>query len=333
MTRSPSDLLDPPILDRIRGLSLVARRVTDGVLHGLHRSRHRGLSTDFAQHRAYTPGDELKHLDWQVLARSDRLVVKQYQQETNLRALLFLDCSASMNYAGTPNPPASNGAPKHGMAFLGQTVVPTKFTYAQRLAACLAHLMLHQGDSVGLSLLRDDNVDQQLPGAGVAPRASPGHILSICHALINASPAGTTNLPGALMRLASRLKRRSVIILISDLLDDPQAVLASLGRLHHRGHEVIIFQVLDPRELDFNFDNQPGGITVIRDMETGSEFEAEPHLIRRMVQQQIQNFCDTLDAGTRSRGLHLLRCSTNTDLGLMLSRYLHHRFSGTGGRA
>ncbi|MFA7237711.1 MAG: DUF58 domain-containing protein [Phycisphaeraceae bacterium] len=330
MTRSPPDLLDPQILDRVRGLSLVARRVTDGVLHGLHRSRHRGLSTDFAQHRAYTPGDELKHLDWQVLARSDRLVIKQYQQETNLRALLLLDCSASMNYAGEDagisKPDISKPETRN-----------SKLAYAQRLAACLAHLLLHQGDSVGLSLLRDNIVDQQqlpgaVPGAGVPPRASPGHILSICHALINASPAGTTHIPAALLQLASRLKRRSVIILISDLFDDPDAVLAALGQLHHRGHEVIVFQILDPRELDFDFDKQlPGagaGVTVIRDMETGSEFHAEPHLIRHLVQQQIQNFCDTLDAGARSRGLHLLRCTTHTDLGLMLSQYLHHRAQG-----
>jgi uncharacterized protein (DUF58 family) len=327
---TPNALLEPELLERIKGLALVARRVVEGGLHGLHHAPLHGLSIEFAQHRAYTPGDEIKHLDWRVLGRSDRYVVKQYQQETNLRAVIFLDCSRSMAFGerrglGDQPPPASrageapaaaraNHAPGDGLAD-----ARSKFHYARRLAAALSYLMLHQGDSVGLVLTSDRIVGQ------VPPQATPGQIMSVCRALERASPDGTTDVAGVLAQLAPRLKRRSLVILISDLLDDPQSVLSSLGQLHSRGHEVLVFQVLDPREIDFDLGLAGYGMTVIRDMETGAEFDAEPALIRNLVREEIRRFFEQLDGGARRHGIPLLRCATSDPIERVLTDYLHRR--------
>ena len=340
LTATANSLLDPALLERIKGLTLVARRVVEGALHGLHHSPLHGLSIEFAQHRAYTPGDELKHLDWRVLGRSDRYVVKQYQQETNLRAVIFLDCSRSMAYGGSAALSVTldavrrmvgnassqtvvlNGK-RQGLAAVG-SAHPTfdthsKFHYARQLAAALAYLMLHQGDSVGLVLSSYRMVEQ------VSPRAAPGQIMSICQALVRTEPDGITDVSGVLGQLAGRLKRRSLVILISDLLDDPESVLTALGQLYHRGHEVLVFQVLDRRELDFDLGLAGSGVTVIRDMETGEEFEAEPALIRELVHREVQQFLARLDAGVRRHNVPLLRCPTSDPVERVLTSYLHTR--------
>jgi uncharacterized protein (DUF58 family) len=343
-TATANSLLDPALLERIKGLTLVARRVVEGALHGLHHSPLHGLSIEFAQHRAYTPGDELKHVDWRVLGRSDRYVVKQYQQETNLRAVIFLDCSRSMAYGGSAalsvtldavrrmvgnasSKTVQLGGKRQGLATVGgahPTLDPaadthSKFHYARQLAAALAYLMLHQGDSVGLMLSNYRMVEQ------VPPRAAPGQVMSICQALLRTEPDGITDVSGVLGQLAGRLKRRSLVILISDLLDDPESVLTSLGQLYHRGHEVLVFQVLDQRELDFDLGLAGSGVTVIRDMETGEEFEAEPTLIRELVRREVQQFLARLDAGVRRHNIPLLRCPTGDPIERVLTGYLHTR--------
>jgi uncharacterized protein (DUF58 family) len=338
-------LLDPELLERIKGLSLIARRVVEGLLHGLHKSPMRGLSIEFAQHREYSPGDELKRLDWQVLARSDRYVIKQYEQETNLRAVMFVDASASMAYGAPitlrggegergrggdgeadgeePNAQDSEAGEPENAIHNPQSAVRNslggKFQYARTLAAALSYLMLHQGDSVGLMLTTDRIVDR------VEPKAAPGHLLSICQVLELAQPAGRTHLAATLNELAGRLKRRSLVILISDLLDEPERTLSALGQIHHRGHETIVFQVLDPREMEFDLGLAGHGVTVIRDMETGEEFEAEPSLIRDLVRAAIRRFLDRLDAGARGHGIHLLRCPTDKPVEQVLTEYLHAR--------
>jgi len=333
MTANHSNsILEPALLERIKGLSLVARRLVEGSLHGLHRSPLHGLSIEFSQHRAYTPGDELKHLDWRVLGRADRYVIKQYQQETNLRAVLFVDCSRSMAYGGGSGlVPDAIGKVKELAGASGSGTVRmddadgaapdphSKFHYARRLAAALGYLLLHQGDSVGL-VLSNYRMQAQVP-----PRAAPGHIVSIARALEEAKPDGITDVSGVLGQLAVRLKRRSLVLLVSDLLDDPESVLSSLGRLHHSGHEVIVFQVLDPREMNFDLGLAGFGTTVIRDMETSEEFEAEPALIRDLVRREVREFLKRLDAGARRHGIHLLRCSTRDPVERVLTQYLHAR--------
>jgi uncharacterized protein (DUF58 family) len=309
-------LLDPALRERIKGLSLVARRVVEGVLHGLHRSPFHGLSIEFAQHRQYTPGDELKRLDWRVLARSDRYVIKQYEQETNMRVVLLVDCSRSMAFDGKRLSALSS------QLSAGASDLDGKFQYARVLAAALAYLLLSQGDSVGV-LLANHRVIEQL-----GPRAAPGHLLSICQVLQSAMPSGPTDLPAVITRLAARLTRRCLVIVISDLLDQPEGVLAGLGQLTHRGHEVLVLQVLDPRELTFDLGTAGRGVTVIRDMETGAEFEAEPQLVRDLVQAEIARFCDRLDAGARTHGIHLQRCPTDVPPEQALMQCLASRMKG-----
>ncbi|MBN2448691.1 MAG: DUF58 domain-containing protein, partial [Phycisphaerae bacterium] len=201
----PNPLLDPTLRERVKGLGLIARRVVEGALHGLHRSPFHGLSIEFAQHREYSPGDELKHLDWRVIARSDRYVIKQYQQETNLRAVLFVDCSKSMAFGshripfvlpavgGTKdkNPDRPVNPPKDGDH-------REKLHYAKVLAAAIAHVLLHQGDSVGLVLTSYKTVAQ------VPPRSTPGQFMNICHTLERARPRGFTDIGGVLRQFAVR---------------------------------------------------------------------------------------------------------------------------------
>lgn len=305
------ELLKPELLEEARGLAIVARRLAEGALHGLHRSPLYGFSVEFAEHREYSPGDELKHLDWKVLGRSERYVIKQYEQETNLRALIVLDRSGSMDYGQKTITREQAGR-------------PTKFEYGRVLAAGLTHVLLNQGDSVGL-IMATDEITHQL-----APRAHRGQLLSICATLLEAEPASRTDLPGALNQLAARLGRRSLVILISDLFDDPDGLLDVLGQLHHRGHEVLIFQVMDPTERDFDLGQTSHGVTVIEDMETGAEFEAEPHMIQHLVQKEIAAFLARLDDGVRRFGLHLVRCLTSDPVEKVLREYLHTRQMGGG---
>ena len=319
-TDKASTLLEPEQLERIRGLTLIARRVVDGALHGLHRSPHFGLSVEFAQHRQYTPGDELKHLDWQVLARSDRYVVKQFDQETNLRAVVILDASRSMAFAGPASAKADDASTEETPDDEA-TYLRSKLRYGQELAAALSYLMLRQGDSVGL-ITCSDEISRQVP-----PRAAPGHMGSICQTLIETIAQGKTDLAGVVDQLAVRLLRRSLVILVSDLFDDPDRVLAALGRLHHRGHEVIVYQVLDRHELRFDLGLAGRGMTIIRDMETGQEFDGEPHLIRHLVRRQVDTFLAKLDAGVKRYGIDLVRCDTSERVERALGNHLRLRLS------
>jgi uncharacterized protein (DUF58 family) len=305
-SQSVSRLLTPELLEQARGLSLTARRIVEGALHGLHRSPFFGFSIEFAEHREYSPGDEPKHLDWKVLARSERYVVKQYEQETNLRAILVVDHSASMAY-GSTDIVRRHG--KHG----------SKLEYARVLAAAIGHLLIEQGDSVGL-LTATDTITHQVP-----PRSARSRLLSLCTTLLATEPGERTDLAGALRGLASQLSRRSLVVLISDLFDNQQELLSVMGQLHCRGHEVLVFQVLDRTEYRFEIGNTSRGITVIKDMETGDEFEAEPHLIQEAVQKEIDAFLADLDAGARGYGLHLVRCVTDRPVGDVLSEYIRKR--------
>jgi uncharacterized protein (DUF58 family) len=299
-------LLEPELLERVRGLTLVARRVVEGVLHGLHRAPQHGLSIEFVEHRQYTPGDELKRLDWRVLGRSDRYVIKQYEQETNMRVMLVVDGSRSMAYSGRDAGPARDP----------QT---SKFHHARVLAASLGYLLLRQGDSVGLTLANHQVVAQ------AEPRATAGHLVSLARVLAEAEPTGDTDLARVLRDLAQRLKRRSLVVLVSDLLEDPDDVLAALGRLAHGGHEVLVFHVLDPRELDFELGLAGYGVTVIRDMETGGEFEAEPQLVRDLVRHEVRRFCAQLDDGARAHRVDLVRLRTDEPVARALTRYVQRR--------
>jgi len=220
------DLVGPADLAALGGLEFVARHVVEGFLAGLHRSPHRGFSVEFAEHRAYQPGDDLRYVDWRMFGRSDRYYIKQFEEETNLRAYLLVDASASMSWTSAP----------------GQ--LPPKLWYAKQLAACLALLLLRQGDSVGLV-----GFDEAMR-LHVSPRATRRHWHELLRVLDRLAASGRTNAESTLRDLAGRLHRRGLVILLSDLLVDPESTRQALQFLRHRGHEVLVFHLLDPGERE-----------------------------------------------------------------------------------
>ena len=257
-------IIDRALLARLAGLNLRAGQVVEGVLTGMHKSPHHGASVEFAQHREYVPGDEIRHIDWKAFGRSDRYSIKQYEDETNLRAYLLVDTSGSMDY--------------------GRKGLPTKLEYGCQVAAALAWLLLRQGDAAGLLTFGHK------PGHFLPPRARADHFWRIAEQLEAEPVGGATNAVGALQHVAELAGRRSIILLISDCFDfDPR--LAALARqLRRRRHRVAVFQVLDPDEMEFPF----GDLTLFEDMETDERLLADPRGMRDQYLKEIQGFCDTL---------------------------------------
>jgi uncharacterized protein (DUF58 family) len=223
--RTRLDLLDPMEVARLGGLELVAEGVVEGFLAGLHRSPRRGFSVEFAEHRMYQPGDDLRYVDWKIVGRNDRYYVKQFEEETNLRAMLVLDASRSMAWAGDAD------------------VVLPKLAYAQRLVAALALVLLRQRDATGL-IAFDDDVRAVTP-----PRARLAHWRQLLTTLDAIRPGRGTAAEPALRRVLDHLRRRGLVVLISDLLLDRTLALKALRYLRHRGHQVIVIHVMDPAEL------------------------------------------------------------------------------------
>ena len=290
----PGRYFDPVVLGRISNLTLRARHVVEGLMAGLHRSSLRGLSVEFAQHRPYTPGDELRRVDWKLFGRQDRYFVKEYEAETNLRAHLFVDASASMGYAGS------------GIS---------KFDYAATLAASLAYLMLLQRDAVGLVLM----------GAGaprVLPaRSQPHHLHAIIAELEAARPAGATDVRAALAEVAGGLHRRGLCILISDLLDDPQGVEQGLRHLRHRRHDLMVLHLADRDELELPFSK----LTLFRDLEGPLQLTTDPREIRREYCAAVEEHLAQVRALCRRTGADHDLFVTDEPLDRGLVRYLARR--------
>jgi uncharacterized protein (DUF58 family) len=221
------DLLDPAEVARLGGIEIVAQGVVEGFLSGLHRSPFRGFSVEFTEHRAYQPGDELRYLDWKILARADRLFVKQFEEETNLRAMLLVDASRSM-------------------AWRGSSDRLTKRAYADRLAAALALILLRQRDATGL-ITFDESVRRVIP-----PRVKLGQWTRVVQGLLETPDGGGTAAESALRELTSLLTRRGLVILLSDLLFDRDLAITAMRYLRHRGHQVIVFHLMDPAELNLS---------------------------------------------------------------------------------
>jgi uncharacterized protein (DUF58 family) len=287
--------LDPAALARVKNLSLVARGVVEGFITGLHSSPYKGLSVEFAEHRKYTPGDNPRHLDWRILGRTDRLYIKQYEEETNLRAQILLDTSASMGYA---EPPALS-----------------KLAYASYLTAVLAYLMMRQQDAVGLTSF-DREVRLDMP-----PRSNPRHFDEMMHHLEALQPGRTTDLGATLHRLADRFKRRCLIVLISDLYDDPEAVETALHHFRHKRHEVIVFHVLDRAEIEFPFRETAS----FRDLETGDLIQVDPAYVRDDYRRRMDAFLDRHRRICADCQFDYVLAETSVPLDHMLSRYLEKR--------
>jgi uncharacterized protein (DUF58 family) len=287
--------LDPAALARVKNLSLVARGVVEGFVTGLHASPYKGFSVEFAEHRKYVPGDNPRHLDWRILGRTDRLYIKQYEEETNLRCQILLDTSASMGY--------------------GQPPGLTKLAYASYLAASLAYLMMRQQDAVGLTSF-DREVRLDMPARG-----APRHFDEMMHHLERLSPGRTTDLGATLHRLADRFKRRCLLVLISDLYDEPEGVERALHHFRHRRHEVLVFHVLDRAELEFPFRETASFV----DPETGETLLVDPAYVRDDYRRRLDAFIDRHRRICAECQFDYVLTDTSVPLDHMLARYLEKR--------
>lgn len=294
----PSDPLVPtPDRDALAQLQLFARKVVEGLAAGRHRSPHRGSSIEFKEHRAYAAGDEIKFIDWKLFGKTDRLYLRQYEDETNLRALILLDQSGSMSYRGTLSP------------------AETKYDFARRLAACWATLLIAQQDAVGLATL-DTQLRQFLP-----PRSNPRHLRALLSALVASQPGGETSLADALQQSAGRFQRRGLLVLISDCFDDVPRLLRALSFFQHAGHEVVVCQVWDRDELTFPFRRQ----TEFQGLETSATRRVDPHSIRRAYLQRVHEFRQQLAAGTQEARIEFFSCTTDQTCGQVLADFLSQR--------
>ena len=286
---------DPLVLAKISTMSLRARHVVEGLLSGLHESPYRGYSVEFAEHREYVPGDEIRRIDWKAYGKFDRYFVKEYEEETNLRAYLLLDASASMDYG-------SQGV--------------TKFEYGCYLAVSLAYLMLRQGDDVGLVTF-GDQIQRYIP-----PRSGIKHMRALTQHLEATSPQGDTHFDQVLREVAGKVTRRGIIIVISDLFDTPDSVVRVLKYFRHRRNELMVFHLLDHDELEFPFDR----LTVFEDMEESTRrLLTDPRSIRHAYLQQIQAFIDEYRQAFRREAIDYNLFPTTTPLDIALTRYLARR--------
>jgi uncharacterized protein (DUF58 family) len=300
--------LVPEILARITRLGLHAQRVVEGSISGLHRSPLHGLSAEFADYRQYSPGEDLKRLDWRAYARSDRHVIKRYEEESNLRATLLLDASRSMKYRGTRSK-------------------LSKFEFAATLAASLAALCVRQRDAVGLAL-----VDQE-QRTWLRPAATQAQLAKILNVLERSAPDRKTELGAVMNRVADQISSRGMVVVISDLLTDLEALYAGLGRLQHQGHEIVIFHVLDPDETDLPFNDS----ILLRDIEGGvnadgkvDELQVEPWAFRKAYQEAMNQFVEDVATRCRRAAIDHVLLTTDKDLGFALCEYLHSRLTTAG---
>jgi uncharacterized protein (DUF58 family) len=286
---------DPDAIARISDLALRSRRLVEGAISGMHRSPFHGFNIEFASYREYTPGDDLRRLDWRLFARSDRHYIKQYEEESNVRVTFVVDASASMKYKGS--------APL------------SKFDYAATLVVALSMLLTRQQDPVGLVLF-DEAATTVLP-----PNATQAQVAVIGGLLENCTPSRKTELGGLLRTVTGQLRRRSLLVIVSDLFTDLDAVYDGLNRLRFHGHEVLVMHVLDRDELELPFD----GPTIFRDIEGDEELFAEPWGFRRAYQKAMDEFLEGVRKECGNRGYDHVRFLTDEPLGESLSLFLHSR--------
>lgn len=296
MTAAPTSFLDPAALMAIRNLELRARSVVEGFWHGLHRSPYHGFSVEFTEYRAYSPGDDPRYLDWKLVGRTDRYFIKKFEDETNLRCHLLVDSSRSMTFG-------SRGY--------------TKADYARTLAATLGYFLAQQGDATGL-LTFDERVREYLPA-----RHRPGHLRHLMLALEKPAAGSATDLAAPLRRIAELTQKRGLIVLLSDLLAPIESLEAPLALLTAARHEVIVFQVLDPAELTFDFQ----AASRFLDLETGRDLFLEPTTARADYQRRIGEHLEAVRALCQRLGIAHHQLSTAQPLELALFDFLKTRAS------
>ncbi len=289
--------LDTQTLASIEGLGLQARSIVEGYIAGLHRSPYHGFSVEFAQHREYAPGDDIRHIDWKVWAKTDKLYLKQYEEETNLLTYLLLDTSESMSYA----------SPDQGEV--------TKLKYCQWIAASLAYLVLQQHDSVGLATF-DETVRRYVRPAGQAAQ-----LKELIHVMDVTPSRYKTDLKATFQDLSDRFSKRGIIVVLSDLFGEVDQVIDGLKQFRHRRHEVIVFHVLDPAELDFPF-QQP---TLFQGLEEMPELLTDPQSLRRAYQEEINAYLERVRRGCQMTDIDYVPLRTDQSLDTALSTYLAAR--------
>jgi uncharacterized protein (DUF58 family) len=288
------DYLKPEVLSRVSNLELRAKLVVEGFITGLHKSPFHGFSVEFSQHRPYNPGDSLRFVDWKVLGRTDRYYIKQYEEETNLKSHILLDVSNSMNYTSTEI---------------------SKLIYAKYLSSALSYLMLMQRDAVGVVLF-DSKIRKLMP-----PRSATSYLQPILYELDRVESGDDTKISDVLHVMAERIKRRGLIVLISDLLDDPEEVLSGLRHFRHNRHEVLLFHLLDPQEIEFNFN----GDVLFEDLETGEKIKTHPWYIKKDYQQKINEFINFYKSACRENKIDYQLLLTDSSLDQALMEYLIKR--------
>ncbi len=285
----------PEVIAKISNMELVARLVVEGFITGLHKSPYHGFSVEFAEHRQYMPGDEIKHVDWKIYAKTDRYYIKQFEEETNLKAYLIVDVSRSMGFA-------SPGRMR-------------KLDYARSIAAALAHLMVQQRDAVGVTLF-DETVRSHMP-----PHATKSYLRELLTALERAEAGKGTATAASLHQIADRIKRRGLVIVLSDLFDDPAQVMTALRHFRHKKNEVIVMEVLDPLERSFAF----GADAVFKDLETGEELTTQPWHIQKAYQASMAEFLERYKTACRENNIDYVLLDTSTPFDVALFEYLHKR--------
>lgn len=287
-------LIDPAALMRIRNLEMRARVVVEGFWHGMHRSPYHGFSVEFTEYRQYSPGDDPRYLDWRLFARSDRYYIKKFEDETNLRCHLIVDTSRSMTFGSLPY---------------------SKSTYANTLAATLGYFLYMQGDAVGL-LTFADRIRDYLPA-----RNRSGHLRHLMLALERPAEGADTDVIAPLKRIAEIVSKRGLMVVISDLLANVVELDKHLGYLAAAGHEVVVFQVLDPAELRFEFDTP----IIFRDVETGRELFIDPSAARKRYMEAFAQHNQSLAAMCRGHGIEYHQSPTDQPLELALFDFLRER--------
>ncbi len=286
--------LNPETVAKLDNMALRARLVVEGYIIGQHKSPYHGFSVEFAEHRAYGPGDEIRHVDWKLYGKTDRYYVKQYEEETNLKVYILLDISRSMKYTS-------------------KTV--SKLDYASYLSAALSYLMLNQRDGTGL-ILFDEKIQTFIP-----PRSTSSHLNTILKHLEKPKLGSDTEIGSVLHEMAERIKKRGLIILISDLMDDQESVLSVLKHFRHNKQEVILFHILDRKEVDFDFNAR----TRFKDMESGSLLTTEPWQIKSSYKKRIQLLQDEYKKQCRKQLIDYVPLFTDQSLDIALNSYLNKR--------
>jgi uncharacterized protein (DUF58 family) len=290
--------LDPKVLNKISRLELRARLVVEGFISGRHRSPYHGVSVEFAEHREYVPGDDLRHLDWKVYGKTDRYYIKRYEEETSLTCHIIVDGSASMLYAG-----------EGGVS---------KFDYAATAAASLAYLVLKQQDFVGLALF-----DEKIRSF-VNPSNNPAHLKALAHELVEASEKEKTDIGMVLSEVASRVRQRGMVILVSDLFDEPEKILKGLKVLRAKEMDIVVFHVLDDHEIEFPFQR----MYRFEGMESLLRLTADPRALRAEYLNVFHSYGEKLKRGCLQQGIDYKRVNTGQMLDVVLTTFLAARLRG-----